>query len=112
MTTMRSLSASGLIEVWERGAGQLCVERAITMLSACTEESADALWELSIGDRDARLLVLYAGLFGPTLEAFAECPRCGERLEYGVPAKDLAERRPALAERLLTLQAGDTTLDL
>jgi len=86
---MRPLSASELIEVWERGVGQSSVERAITLLSACAGEPVEGLWALSIGQRDARLATIYERLFGETLDAFAECPQCAERLEYSMSARVL-----------------------
>jgi hypothetical protein len=87
---MRPLSAVTVIEVWERGLGQPPVQRALTLLSACTEESAATLPALTVGQRDARLAELYQRLFGETLHAFAECPQCGQRLEYSMALRDLA----------------------
>ena len=92
---MRSLSASELLAVWERASGEHPVDRALTLLSACSEEPRQELAELSIGRRDARLLEIYQQLFGPMIEAFAQCPQCGERLEYRVPIREL---RPPVAE--------------
>jgi hypothetical protein len=111
MTSTFPLSSSGLIEVWEKGAGQIPIERAITMLSLCLGEPAERLWELSIGERDARLLEVYEALFGPALEAFAECPSCGERLEYSVAAGSLAHGGPS-PENALVLQTGSLALQL
>ena len=45
-------------------------------------EKRDALADLSIGERDARLLQLRALLFGSRGEGFAECPQCGEQIEF------------------------------
>jgi hypothetical protein len=108
---MRPLSAVTVIEVWERGWGQPPVERALTLLSACTEESAATLPTLTVGQRDARLAELYQRLFGGTLHAFAECPRCGQRLEYSMALRDLtAPSRPAVDD--LTLEYGGISLHL
>jgi len=74
------------------------VERALTFLAAASAESREELANLSIGRRDAELLELYELLFGPALDAFAECPECGERLEYSFTRHDLAvqaEPRPS-----------------
>jgi hypothetical protein len=86
---MRPLSASALLEVWERGVSQPSVARALTLLSACADEPAESLPALSIGQRDARLTAMYRQLFGETLNAFAECPQCDERLEYSMSIRDL-----------------------
>jgi hypothetical protein len=49
----------------------------------------DELTELSIGQRDARLLTLREQTWGPMLSGFAECPRCAESLEFDVAVADL-----------------------
>lgn len=108
---MRSLSASELLEVWERGAGEHSVDRALTLLSACCGESRTTLAGLSIGWRDARLLEIYECLFGASLEAFAECPECGERLEYRLSVGELASP-PATEETPLMLETEEISLRL
>jgi hypothetical protein len=110
---MRSLSASDLLEVWERGLGQHPVDRALTLLAACSMKERQDLAALSIGQRDAQLLEIYEHLFGPTINALAECPKCAERLEYSLSTQDLTVR-PNMQEdeASLTLLAGDVTLRL
>lgn len=108
---MRSLSASELLEVWERGAGEHSVDRALTLLSACCGEPRTTLASLSIGQRDARLLQIYERLFGASLEAFAECPECGERLEYRLSVSELASPR-ASEEVPLTLKTEEISFRL
>jgi hypothetical protein len=110
---MRPLSASTVIEVWERGSGRPPVERALVMLSACTDEPAGSLPALTVGQRDVRLMAMYRRLFGETLSAFAECPQCSERLEYSMSTRDLNITReiPADGENL-TLVCGDCSLRL
>lgn len=108
---MRSLSASELVDVWERAANQHPVDRALTLLSACCEESRAELAALSIGRRDARLLEAYERLFGPSLEAFAQCPQCGERLEYGLSARELLVPFPE-AEPPMIVDAEGASLRL
>jgi hypothetical protein len=110
---MRSLSASELLAVWERGVGQHPVEQALTMLSIWTGEPREDLAALSIGQRDAKLFEIYEHLFGPELEAFAECPACGERLEYSLSTRDLKQPVGAPEEReALKLISGDLSLRL
>jgi hypothetical protein len=87
---MHGLSAMELLELWERGLTQPPVERALSLLTAaCAETIAGQIAGLSIGQRDARLLALREALFGPEVEAFVMCPRCGERLELNFSAKEL-----------------------
>ncbi|HET9282421.1 MAG TPA: phage baseplate protein [Candidatus Angelobacter sp.] len=108
---MRSLSAPQLVEVWERGTNQHPVDRALTLLSVCCEESKAELAELSIGRRDARLLEVYERTFGPDLEAFTQCPQCGEQFEYRLSTRELALPLPE-TEQQLVVKTGETCLRL
>jgi hypothetical protein len=89
---MRALSASEMIVIWERGAAQHPVDRALTLLEACCGEPRDRLAQASIGQRDALLLLVHQQLFGDVLQAFAECPQCRERLEYSLSTREIAAR--------------------
>jgi hypothetical protein len=110
---MRCLSASELVEVWERCLDQHPVERALTLLGACSGEGWDDLAALAIGERDARLLAVFERLFGPVLNAFVECPRCAERLEYSVSTQALVlSSETPVDEEGLTLKSGEWTMSL
>jgi hypothetical protein len=99
---MGALSPSELLVAWERGLGQLPVERALTLLAATDSKSPrDALAKLCIGRRDDRLLSLREQIFGSELNGLTDCPGCGERLEFTVTAADLrASSSPPIPERL------------
>jgi hypothetical protein len=87
---MRVLSSSELLGVWEceRGAGQ--IERALSLLEAASPDLArDALAELPVGRRDARLLRLRELTFGPQLVCHAACPACSESLELNFSVDDI-----------------------
>jgi hypothetical protein len=80
------------------------IDHAATILTrAFPAEPADELRRLPLGRRHARLAAVHRDLFGPRLEAYAECPQCGERLEF---ALDTTMFRPPLEER-----AGEYTFD-
>lgn len=61
------------------------VARALALLSQATglREQDVARW--SVGRRDAHLLRLRAQLLGPSLQALAPCPACGELAEAAFP---------------------------
>ncbi len=107
---MRSLSASELLTVWERGVGRSSLEQSLSLLAAAGGEPWDQLAALPVGERDARLFALYEHLFGPALDAFAECSRCGERLEYSVGIADLLPEAPVAP--LPEIACGGRTLRL
>ena len=97
---MRALSAPELLSVWERGQAQPPVQRTLTLLAAaCPGIPPDALAELSIGQRDARLLTLREWTFGPQLVTIAACPGCGERLELTFNIADIRSPPLSLRER-------------
>jgi hypothetical protein len=87
---MRALSASELLAVWDRGLGQPLAGRAVLLLAAaCPDMSLDALAQLSLGQRDARLLELRQWLFGTQLVSVAVCAQCRERLELTFDVADI-----------------------
>lgn len=108
---MRSLSAAELIRVWERGANDAPVDRALALLAAGTDEDPQELARLSVGRRDARLLEVHEQLFGRKLAAFAECSHCKERLEYTLSTDAFAGGNAGGGSRL-ALQVGDTSFEL
>jgi hypothetical protein len=111
MTRVQSLSASELLDVWEQCAGAHPVERALSLLSACCSETQEELAILSIGQRDARLLEIYAQMFGPAIDCFAQCPACAEPLEYRLAVDELAQ--PGANQELpLILETEETRLSL
>ncbi len=87
---MSGLTASRLLEIWERGVAQSPVQRALELLSAAyPNEKPGDLADLTIGQRDARLLQLRQSLFGPQLNSLADCPACSERVEMTFQVGDL-----------------------
>lgn len=100
---MRTLSASELLDVWERGLEQGPVWRALTLLAvACPGTSPDDLARLSVGRRDADLLTLREMTFGSQIASLAACPQCGEQLEFSVRADDLRTGASSDPEPLAT----------
>lgn len=87
---MRPVSASELLDAWERSLAEPAASRALPLLAAASPDcSPDEIAALSIGERDRRLLTLREWTFGPYLFSVANCPNCGERLEWSAKAEDL-----------------------
>jgi hypothetical protein len=87
---MQTLSASAVMHIWEVGARQHPIDRALTMLSALFPGwSRHDLALLSIGQRDGHLLTLREQLFGTHLLVLATCPVCAERVEFGLQTADI-----------------------
>jgi hypothetical protein len=86
---MQSLTPEKILALWEIARPQHPLDRALTILAAASPGVArDTLAELSIAERDARLLHLRTLLVGSRAEGFAECPRCAERLEFSFDTAD------------------------
>lgn len=109
---MRCLSASELVNAWESGLDRHPVSRALALLACCSDHSRDTLAALPIGRRDALLLEVYERLFGPAMDAFAECPACSEPLEYSLVAADLRGPLKAPFENELMLDTHGFQLHL
>ena len=80
---MRVLSGADLIDLRERGAALHPIDRALLALDVDGADR-DALARLPLGVRDARLLAVRRELLGDRLDAEADCPACGERLELAL----------------------------
>src|SRR5262245_33948960 len=93
---MRPLNAADLLTAWERALPLPPPLRPLAVLAAAWpgEEPAG----LSVGASNARLLALRERLFAPRLEALADCPACGERLELSFTAADLLAAAEAPGE--------------
>lgn len=110
---MHPLTASQVLDVWERGYGQSPAQRALTLLKAASpEEASKELAGLTVGRRDARLLRLREMVFGPALSSVVACPSCGERLEFSLSVGDVLVEHDAPAEVTLSVDEFDVTVRL
>jgi len=83
---VRHLSARDVLWIWEHGEGRHPLDQALVILAAGYPElPAGELADLSIGERDARLIALRLETLGPVMEGFGACPSCAERVEIDVP---------------------------
>lgn len=88
---MRPFSSAELLDVWERGRQRPQPERALALLeSACPDQHRDALAALSIGERDARLMLLRRWTFGGRVTSVANCAACGIPMELDFDLADVA----------------------
>lgn len=104
---MRGLSASELLDLWERGARWGPIGRALEMVAAAAPE-IEAPQLMSIGRRDALLLALRERTFGSGIQAMTSCGRCGEEIELSFAVADLGGTQEAVGEA--DVQIGDYRL--
>lgn len=96
---MRNVSAAELVSAWERALGRPPVDQALVLLSLASPDcSLETMAQLSVGQRDARLLALREQLFGRHVTSVAMCPRCGQPLELTFDVDDLRQPAPALPD--------------
>ena len=82
---------AGILRAWSEGRGRSDPDRAMAILVAALPEVPRASLESwSLGARDQLLLDLRSITFGDRVEAVAECPSCGERLEVVFDVTEIA----------------------
>lgn len=92
---MRTLSAFELVNVWEWGQQQHPLDRALALLKLSLPKSeASQVDQLSVGQRNLRLLCLREQMLGSSLNGYAECPHCREKLEFSVVTTMLHQPEP------------------
>ncbi|HXU59150.1 MAG TPA: hypothetical protein VN710_10390 [Verrucomicrobiae bacterium] len=83
-------SEAQLLALWEQGQRRHPVDRALLLCAwARPELPGDRLAELPLGALNAALLRMREACFGPRIDAYVDCPRCGERLGLPLDAGDL-----------------------
>ncbi|MDX6382886.1 MAG: hypothetical protein QOK48_459 [Blastocatellia bacterium] len=106
---MRALTANDAIGIWEKGQRLRPAERSVAVLSAAYPESSGIdLSRLTVGQCNARLWKVRNRIFGAAVNAFSECPNCGERLEFSFDAAGLEAAKAAEAE--YELECDDYTV--
>jgi hypothetical protein len=98
---MAAFRAEDFLLVREQGHRRHAVDRALGLLARIHPEGDVAA--LPLGCRNAELIDLREDLFGTNLEAFAECPHCGEELELALTT-DALRTRHAMSQT--ELEAG------
>jgi hypothetical protein len=73
----------------------------VTLLAAASDgEPADAIASANIGERDRRLLSLREATFGTSVAGIADCPSCGERIEWTARVAELCAPPVAASSEL------------
>jgi hypothetical protein len=87
----RGLSAAGLLEVVDAGAdGNAAVRGSVLAAAAAPEVAGERIQELTLGDRDGRILGLRCATFGDTLCGRVTCPACGSALTVRIPRDEVS----------------------
>ena len=88
---MRPLTADQLLEVWENTWNKSPLERSIHLINAASSHSdLNRIAHYSIGERDARLLLLRKWMFGNRLSNLSNCPSCAEKVEWEMNVEEIS----------------------
>lgn len=104
---MRPLTADELLQVWESGLKRPLLEKSLHLLGiACSPTSLNTMAQLSIGERDARLLQVREWLFGSRLYNTAHCPECATLVEWetDLNALQLPPLLPDVASKIFSIE--------
>src|SRR3954451_6352764 len=97
---MRALSGADFLQLWENGSSLHPVDQGLlALLAGHPETSYEALADWPLGRRNQALAELRCSCFGSRIEGWVACPRCAEKLEFEIDARELAgagERREVL----------------
>jgi hypothetical protein len=94
---MRALSNTDFLNVWERGSHLHPLDQSLLALGAALPETPyESLADWPLGRRNRALAELRCCCFGPKLQGWLSCTRCGEKLEFEMDGRALArEEVPA-----------------
>lgn len=104
-------SPQELLSIWEQGHGWPAAFKALRLLAAALPEiSHQDLERMSIGDRDAFLLMLREKTFGSKLVCLSECPECNERMELAFSVRDILVDPADKTAEALSVSASSFTI--
>jgi len=89
---MRTLSSSDFLDLWEQGFRLHPLDQGLLVLGAALPETSyEALSDWPLGRRNQALAKLRCSCFGPNLQGWICCTRCGEKLEFETDGRAIAE---------------------
>jgi hypothetical protein len=89
---MRSLSDSDLLQLWEGGLRRHPLDRALLALGAAFPETPyERLADWPLGRRNQALVDLRCRCFGQSLHGWTACANCGEKLEFELDGRVIAD---------------------
>ncbi|HEY3860536.1 MAG TPA: hypothetical protein VGO59_01505 [Verrucomicrobiae bacterium] len=94
---MRAFSNVDCLHLWESGAGLHPLDQGLLALSAALPETpGESLLDWPLGRRNAALAQLRCSSFGPKLQGWTACGKCGEKLEVEMDARWLTGQESSM----------------
>lgn len=92
---MRALDDTELLALWDRGTPRHALDRAALLAAAARPDwPPGSIADRPLGQVGASVLRLRATLFGPHIDAHADCRQCGERLAFRLDVGTLLQGAP------------------
>jgi hypothetical protein len=108
---MRPLTSLELVEFWEQGGSRSTAYWAVALLDAANDDDPGAAAiDLTVGERDRRLMLLRCWLYGPQVNGIASCAGCSELLEITFDLHELMASADEAVGGPVTVHWKGTTL--
>lgn len=104
---MRSLSSSGLLDLWDKGSNLHPLDRGLLLLtSALSELPPGSVADWPLGRRNRELFALHSFWFGSSLSARMACSGCDEPMEFELDCDQLMPADVAPDQQLTVVFRG------
>ena len=104
------LTARAVLDLWDQGRDPHLTgpERALVLAAAaCPDSEAGSLAALPVGRVTALALRLRESIWGPSLAATVDCPRCGTEVEFEADAEALLDLEAKIEDHPGPLLLGE-----
>lgn len=109
---MRALSNADFLTLWENGHRLHPLDRGLLAIRTSLPEGPNSqvadepVADWTLGRRNRALAELRMLYFGPRLEGWTACSECGEKLEFEVDCRSLAETHEESSSRQIAVHGG------
>jgi hypothetical protein len=95
---MRTLTQVDTLALWESGRTLHPIDQGLLAVQAAFPETGDeSIADWPLGRRNRALAELHCACFGPRLNGWTTCRKCGEKLEFSLDGHTLVETGAASA---------------
>lgn len=106
---MHALNNVDLLNLWERGRALHPLDRGLLAIHAAFPESgSEGVADWPLGRRNRALMQLRCSCFGPALQAWTACPRCGEKVELNLDAAAMIRQHESCEPAQTIVIEGET----
>jgi hypothetical protein len=100
---VRALAQADFLSLWEKGRALHPLDQGLLAIDAAFPEAeSENIADWPLGRRNRALAELHCFYFGTVMEGWTSCPQCGEKLEFNVDGRALAESpQPQQSERIV-----------